>query len=71
MNESVEAMLRGSAGRFTDMLPWLTDGMVDALFEGIEVAKLKPPFARFDSFEQMPSLRAASAHVNDLRDWPP
>jgi len=56
MDESVEAMLQGSPGQLADMLAWLSDGMVDALVEEFSVTELGPPFARFDSFEQLPTL---------------
>nr|WP_026035323.1 acylphosphatase [Cupriavidus sp. BIS7] len=50
MDESVEATLQGSPEQLADMLAWLSDGMVDALVEGLETAKLMPPFPRFDRF---------------------
>lgn len=56
MDDSVEAMLQGSPGQLADMLAWLSDGMVDALVEGLETIKLMPPFPRFDRFEQLPTL---------------
>jgi len=56
MDESVEVMLQGSPGQLVDMLAWLSDGIVGALVEGFEVTEVKAPFARFDLFEQLPTL---------------
>ena len=56
MDESVEVMFQGSPGQLADMLAWLSNGMADALVEGLETTKVMPPFPRFDKFEQLPTI---------------
>ncbi|AQV96453.1 acylphosphatase [Cupriavidus necator] len=55
MDEAVEAMLQGSPEQLADMCAWLSEGMSAALVEELEVTEVKPPFARFDSFERLPT----------------
>ena len=56
MDGSVEAMVQGSPEQLAAMCVWLRKGMSAALVDGFEVTELAPPFARFDSFEQLPTL---------------
>ncbi|KWR91255.1 acylphosphatase [Cupriavidus sp. IDO] len=56
MDESVELMLQGSPAQLAEMCAWLSDGMPAALVERIEVTDVQPPFARFHSFERLPTL---------------
>ncbi|RDK05905.1 acylphosphatase [Cupriavidus lacunae] len=55
MDESIEAMLQGSPKQLADMCAWLSEGMSAALVEELEVTEVQPPFARFDSFERLPT----------------
>ena len=56
MDESVEVMLQGSPERLASMCDWLRDGMPAALVDDLEVTQVRPPFARFDRFECLPTL---------------
>jgi acylphosphatase len=56
MDDTVEAMLQGSPEQLSDMCGWLSEGMSAALVEQLEVTEVKPPFARFDRFERLPTL---------------
>ncbi|RKE25202.1 acylphosphatase [Paraburkholderia sp. BL23I1N1] len=56
LDGSVEVMLQGSPEQLADMCVWLSEGMSAALVETLEVTEMQPPFARFDSFEPLPTL---------------
>lgn len=56
MDDSVEAMLQGSPAQLARMCHWLRDGMPAALVERMDVDEVPPPFARFHSFERLPTL---------------
>lgn len=56
MDGSVEAMLQGSREQLADMCEWMSEGMSAALVEELEVTEVTPPFARFDTFERLPTL---------------
>ncbi|CAB3804619.1 acylphosphatase [Pararobbsia alpina] len=56
MDGSVEAVLQGSPEQLAEMCAWLIDGMSAALVEELQVTAVQPPFARFDSFERMPTV---------------
>ncbi|WP_042880877.1 acylphosphatase [Cupriavidus necator] len=56
MDDSVEAMLQGSPEQLASMCAWLSEGMSAALVERLEVTEVQPPFARFGSFERLPTL---------------
>jgi len=55
MDDSVEAMLQGSPEQLAELCAWLSEGMPAALVEALEVTEMKPPFARFDRFERLPT----------------
>lgn len=56
MDESVEVMLQGAPQMLEQMCGWLRDGMPAALVEQVEITRLRPPFPRFERFEQLPTL---------------
>jgi acylphosphatase len=56
MDGSVETMLQGSPEQLADMCAWLSEGMSAALVDELKVTEVPPPFARFDSFEPVPTL---------------
>ncbi|MGO4303595.1 acylphosphatase [Cupriavidus sp. RAF12] len=56
MDESVETMLQGSPEQLAEMCAWLSEGMSAALVEGLKITEVKPPFARFECFERLPTL---------------
>ncbi|WER49918.1 acylphosphatase [Cupriavidus sp. WKF15] len=56
MDDTVKAMLQGSPEQLVDMCGWLSEGMSAALVDELEVTEVKPPFARFDRFERLPTL---------------
>ena len=55
-DDSVEAMLQGTPQQLDEMCLWMRDDMPAALVERIEATEVPPPFHRYDSFEQMPSV---------------
>jgi acylphosphatase len=56
MDGSVEAMIQGAPGQLDEMCKWLSEGMTAALVDDLEVTEVRPPFPRFDRFEQLPTL---------------
>jgi acylphosphatase len=56
MDDSVEAMLQGTPRQLTLMCDWMRDDMPGALVEDMDVTEVAPPFARFDRFEQRPTV---------------
>jgi acylphosphatase len=56
MDGSVETMLQGSPEQLADICAWLSEGMSAALVDELKVTEVPPPFARFDSFERVPTL---------------
>lgn len=56
MDDSVEVMLQGSPAQLVEMCAWLSDSMPGALVERMEITEVQPPFARFHSFECLPTL---------------
>ena len=56
MDDSVEAMLQGAPDAVERMCAWMEDGVPAAWVERIEVHEVPPPFARFESFEQLPTV---------------
>ena len=55
MDESVEAMLQGPPGVVARMCEWMENEVSSALVERIEVSQVRPPWPRFDRFEQLPT----------------
>jgi acylphosphatase len=56
MDGSVEVLVQGSPKQLADMCAWLREGMPAALVDEFEVTGLPPPFARFDTFDRLPTL---------------
>jgi acylphosphatase len=56
MDDSVEALLQGTPEQLDAMCAWMQEGMPAALVEAFERSEVAPPFARFDRFEQVPTL---------------
>jgi len=56
MDDSVEAMLQGSPRLLAEMCEWMRNDMPAALVERMNVSAVPPPFARFNTFEQRPTL---------------
>jgi acylphosphatase len=56
MDDSVEAMLQGTAQQLAAMCTWMREGMPAALVDAMEVTEVPPPFPRFDRFERLPTL---------------
>jgi acylphosphatase len=56
MDGSVEAMLQGAPEQLDEMCEWLSEGMTAAFVDDLEVIEVRPPFSRFDRFEQLPTL---------------
>jgi acylphosphatase len=56
MDDSVEAMLQGTPRQLTQMCDWMRDDMPAALVEDMDVTDVRPPFPRFDRFEQQPTM---------------
>ena len=56
MDDSVEALLQGAPQQLDAMCDWMRDGMPAALVDELAVTPVAPPFARFDRFEQLPTL---------------
>lgn len=56
MDGSVEVMLQGSPEQLADMCRWLRDGISAALVDELEVTQVRPPSARFDHFDRLPTL---------------
>ena len=54
MDGSVEALLQGTSDRVREMCDWMIDGMPAALVDRMAVEEVMPPFARFDTFRQIP-----------------
>ena len=55
MDDSVEAMLQGPSEVLGRMCAWMEDGVESALVERIDVSEVKPPFPKFDAFDQRPT----------------
>ena len=55
MDDSVEAMLQGPPQLLGRMCEWMEDGVESALVERMEVSEVKPPFPKFDAFDQLPT----------------
>jgi acylphosphatase len=55
MDDSVEAMLQGTPQQLDQMCVWMRDDMPAALVEKMDVTEVRPPFPRFDRFEQRPT----------------
>lgn len=56
MDGSVEAMLQGSPKQLDEMCAWMSEGMPAALVDGIDVTEVRPPVARLDGFDRLPTL---------------
>jgi acylphosphatase len=56
MDESVEALVQGSPQQVERMCQWMRDDMPFALVEDMQVTRVQPPFARYDGFEQKPTV---------------
>jgi len=55
MDDSVEALLQGTAEQLDAMCEWMREGMPAALVERLDVKPVAPPFARHSSFERLPT----------------
>jgi acylphosphatase len=55
MDESVEAMLQGPPQVVARMCAWMENEVLSALVESIEVSEVRPPYPRFEEFEQLPT----------------
>lgn len=55
MDDSVEAMLQGPPEVVASMCEWMDDGVESALVERMEISEVKPPFPKFDGFDQLPT----------------
>jgi acylphosphatase len=56
LDDSVEALLQGSAAQLDAMCAWLRDDVPYALVEELAVTEVPAPFARHDRFERLPTL---------------
>ncbi|KVN92522.1 acylphosphatase [Burkholderia ubonensis] len=56
MDGSVEAMLQGSPKQLDEMCAWMSEGMPAALVDGIDVSEVRPPVARLEGFDRLPTL---------------
>ena len=56
MDDSVEALLQGSAAQLDAMCAWLREDVPYALVEDLAVTEVRPPFARHDRFERLPTV---------------
>jgi acylphosphatase len=56
MDDSVEALLQGSAAQLDAMCAWLREDVPWALVEALDVTEVAAPFPRHDRFERLPTL---------------
>ncbi|TFZ06173.1 acylphosphatase [Ramlibacter henchirensis] len=52
---SVEAMLQGTPEQLASMCAWMERDVPGARVEHIEASEVRPPFERFEGFEQLPT----------------
>lgn len=56
IDNSVEAVLQGSPRQLADMTRWMRGSVPAARVDTLEITEQQPPFARFDTFERLPTL---------------
>jgi len=56
MDDSVEALLQGPRSEVERMCDWMRERVPGARVDAIDVTDVPPPFARFDRFEQQPTV---------------
>ena len=52
---SVEVLLQGRSEQLAQMRRWLHDGLPAAIVDEVKVARMQPPFTRFDRFDRLPT----------------
>jgi acylphosphatase len=56
MDGSLEVLMQGSPERLEAMCGWLREGEHPAMVDRLDIAKVQPPFARFDHFGRLPTV---------------